>query len=122
MPAYLSEFLKVALGCVVLQGYGLTETAAGTCAGAVLASVFPVRQKASDGSDFIQSVLLCLIGVFLSSLFAAVGDVHRIRSKICRLSFVSRFSTQIFDATILLEVFNTTATHNLMTLCTRGIV
>lgn len=31
MPAYLSEFLKVALGSVVLQGYGLTETAAAAC-------------------------------------------------------------------------------------------
>lgn len=28
MPAYLSEFLKIALGCCVQQGYGLTETAA----------------------------------------------------------------------------------------------
>lgn len=30
-PPYLLEFLKIVIGCQVVQGYGLTETAAGLC-------------------------------------------------------------------------------------------
>jgi acyl-CoA synthetase (AMP-forming)/AMP-acid ligase II len=77
MPNHIMSFLKVAFGCEVMQGYGMTENAAA-------AFVTPPGYRLT-GHHFVAHDNAMLITVVLTYVFAVIFP-----SSLCFSSFFSR--------------------------------